>query len=203
MRASVTRWFVGGLLVAGVALMIPTAALAEDAKDIQKYERKLQAEARDVDKDAARATSTPDGQGRLTARIAKQFNVDPSVVTDLRARLGGFGQATIALALSQELMKRDKSLSQQAALNTIVAERQSGKGWGEIAHKFDLKVGHVISELKKADKAADRVASKPAEKEPKVAKVDKADKPDKVDKPEKVDKPDKPEKPARPERPGR
>jgi hypothetical protein len=183
--------------MAGVALAVPmAAATADDAKDIAKHGQQVQAKARELDADAARASSTPDGQRRLTERIAKQFNVQASVVTDVRARTGSYGQATIALALSQELMKRDKTLSQQAALNTILAERQAGKGWGVIAHNFDLKLGHVISELKKADKAADHVAGKP-EKEPKVAKVEKAEKLDKPDKPEKLEKPAKPEKPSR------
>jgi len=188
MRApTVTRWLVGGLLIAGVALVIPVAALADDAKDIPKNERQLQAEAKQLDADAARASSTSEGQRRLDERLAKQFNVDPSVVTDLRDRHFSYGQATIALALSQELMKQDKTLSQQAALDKIVAERQAGKGWGLIAHDLHLKLGHVVSEVKKADKTADHIAGKP-------------DKPDHV---AKVDKADKPEKPARPEKPGR
>jgi hypothetical protein len=188
-----SRSFVRGLLVVGVAVAVPMTATADNANDIPTQERKLRAEARELDADAARAAMTPDGQRRLTERIATQFNVQGSLVTDLRARIGGYGQATIALALSQELMKRDKSLGQQAALNTIVAERQTGKGWAVIAHDLDLKLGQVISELKKADKVAAHVAGKP-EKEPKVAKVDKAEKPD---------KPEKPEKPAKPENPGR
>jgi len=198
MRApTVTRWLVGGLMIAGVALVIPVAALADDAKDIQKNERQLQAEAKKVDADAARAASTPDGQRRLEERLAKQFNVDPSVVTGLRNRNLSPGQTTIALALSQELMKRDKNLSQQAALDQILKERQAGKGWGVIAHELGLKLGHVVSEVKKADKAADNVAKGKPDKPDHVAKVEKPDKP------EKVDKPDKPEKPARPEKPGR
>ena len=198
MRApTVTRWLVGGLMIAGVALVIPVAALADDAKDIQKNERQLQAEAKKVDADAARAASTPDGQRRLEERLAKQFNVDPSVVTGLRNRNLSPGQTTIALALSQELMKRDKNLSQQAALDQILKERQAGKGWGVIAHELGLKLGHVVSEVKKADKAADHVARGKPDKVDHVAKVDKPDKP------EKMDKPDKPEKPAKPEKPGR
>jgi hypothetical protein len=197
MRAPVTRSFVGGLLVAGVALMIPMATLADDAKDIQKDERQLQANAKRFDDDAARAARTPDGQHRLDERLAKQFNVAPSVVAGLRDRHFSYGQATIALALSQQLMKQDKTLSQQAALDKIIAERQAGKGWGVIAHALNLKLGHVVSEVKKADKAADHVAGKPDKVDQNVAKVDKPDKP------EKVDKPEKPEKPARPEKPGR
>ena len=193
----VTRWLVGMLLIVGVALGLPMGALADDAKDIQKHERQLQADTKQLDADAARAAGTPDGQRRLNERLAKQFNVDPSVVTGLRNRNLSPGQATIALALSQQLMKQDKTLSQQAALDKIVAERQAGKGWGEIAHNHDLKLGRVISDVKKADTAATRIAGKPDKVDQNVAKVDKPDKA------EKNEKPDKPEKPAKPEKPGR
>ncbi len=194
MRAPAVTRFVGGLLIASVAFGFPMVAQADDAKDMQKHERQLQANAKRLDDDAARAARTPDGQSRLDERLAKQFNVNPSVVTGLRSRNLSPGQATIALALSQQLMKRDTTLSQQQALDRIVADRQSGKGWGEIAHGLDLKLGHVISDVKKADKAADHVAR---------GKPDKVDHVAKVDKPEKMDKPDKPEKPAKPEKPGR
>ena len=109
--------------------------------------------------------------------------------------MGGYGQATIALALSQELMKQDKTLSQQAALDHIVALRQEGKGWGVIAHELGVKLGHVVSDVKRAEKATDRVAGKPdkADKE----KLAKAEKPEKMEKMEKMEKPAKPEKPGR------
>src|SRR5881409_3346518 len=154
-RETMSRWFVGGLLMAGVALTFPVAVAAEDVKD-QKHERQLQADAKQLDADATRASNTPDGQRRVTERIAKEFKVQPSVVTDLHSRMGGYGQATIALALSQELMKQDKTLSQQAALDHIVALRQEGKGWGVIAHELGVKLGHVVSDVKRAEKAADR-----------------------------------------------
>jgi len=194
---AVTRGVVGGLLIAGVALVIPMAAQADDAKDMQKNERQLRANATRLDDDAARAARTPDGQRRLDERLAKQFNVDPTVVTGLRNRNLSPGQATIALALSQQLMKKDTNLTQQQALDNILTERQAGKGWGEIAHGLGLKLGRVVSEVKKADKAADHVARGKPDKVDRVAKVDKPDKP------EKMDKPDKPEKPAKPEKPGR
>src|SRR2546428_8290695 len=170
-RETMSRWFVGGFLMVGVALASPVAAPADDVKDNQKHERQLQADARRLDADATRASSTPDGQRRVTDRIAKEFKVQPSVVTDLRNRMGGYGQATIALALSQELMKRD-NLSQQAALDKIVGMRQAGKGWGVIAHELGVKLGHVVSEVKRAEKATEHVAGKPE----KVAKIDKGEK---------------------------
>src|SRR5438128_2007937 len=194
-RETMSRWFVGGLLMAGVALTFPVAVAAEDVKD-QNHERQLQADAQQLDADATRASNTPDGQRRVTERIAKEFKVQPSVVTDLHSRMGGYGQATIALALSQELMKQDKTLSQQAALDHIVALRQEGKGWGVIAHELGVKLGHVVSDVKRAEKATDRVAGKP-DKADKVAKAEKPEKPEKPEKMEKMEKPAKPEKPGR------
>src|SRR6266403_1689188 len=177
-RETVSRWFFGSILVAGVALALPVVVSADDIKDNkdnQKHERQLQADARQLDADAARASSTPDGQRRVTERIAKEFKVQPAVVTDLRNRIGGYGQATIALALSQELMKTNKTLSQPAALEQVVALRQARKGWGAIAKELGVKLGHVVSEVKKAEKATDHVAGKL----------------------EKTEKPAKPEKPGR------
>jgi len=185
-----SRWFVGSFLMAEVIFVFPVAVPADDVKDNQKHERKLQADAKQLDADATRASNTPDGQRRVTERIAKEFKVQPGVVTELRSRIGGYGQATIAPALSQELMKRDPTLSQQAALDKIVALRQAGKGWGVIAHEQGLKLGRVVSDVKRAEKATEHVAGKPEE----VAKIEK---PDKLDKPEKMEKPAKPEKPGR------
>jgi len=183
-----TRSFVGVLLMVGFAVGLPMASLAEDAKDTQQKERQLQAEARQLNADATRAANTQDGQRRLDERLAKQFNVNESLVTQLRTeRHLSYGQATIALALSQQLMKQ-QGLDQQTALDRIIAERQAGKGWGVIAHDHNLKLGRVISDVKKADTAATHIAGKPDKVDRNVAKVDK---------------PDKPEKPARPEKPGR
>ena len=196
---AVTRWLLAGLVVIAVAFSVPVAVFADDLKDIQKHDRQLFERSKQLDADAARASSTPEGQHRLDDRLAKQFKVDPSVVSGLRARGFSYGQSTIALALSQELMKKDKTLTQQQALDKIVAERQAHKGWGVIAHENGLKLGHVISAVKKADKAADHIAAKP-DSDKKMVKAEKIEKPDKMDKP---DKPEKPEKPAKPEKPGR
>src|SRR5262249_45699592 len=194
----VTRRLVGVVFAVGVAFGLPMGALADDAKDVQQKERQLQAEARQLNADATRAASTPEGQRRLDERLAKQFNVNESLVANLRTeRHLSYGQATITLALSQQLMKEGKAPNQQAALDMILAERQAGKGWGLIAHNMDLKLGRVISDVKKADTAAVHLAGKPDKVDRNVAKVDKPDKP------EKIDKPDKPEKPVRPEKPGR
>ena len=195
-RDPIARAFVVGLLSVGVGLVFPVAAPADDRQDNASQERQLQREAKQLDADAARASNMPEGQRRVTERIASQFNVQPSVVTDLRNRKLGFGGATIALALSQELMKRDATLSQQAALDRILAERQAGKGWGVIAHDLGLKLGHVVSAVKKADKSTEDIAGK-SDKVAKTDKVDKSARPEKMERPEKVERPAKPEKAGR------
>jgi hypothetical protein len=195
-----TRVFAVALVIVGAGLAFPPTTPADDRQDNIKHERQLDAEAKQLDADAARASNTSEGQRRVTERIASQFNVQPSVVTDLRSRKLGFGGATIALALSQELMKQNPNLSQQDALNQILAERQAGnKGWGVIAHGLGLKLGPVVSEVKKAEKATAEIAGKPD----KVARVEKTEKVEKIEKPAKPEKIEKIERPAKPEKPGR
>ena len=187
------------LMVALAFAASPTVAQSTRPDEGERRQgERLRVEARDLDADAAKATATPAGQRRVTETIAKQFKVQDSVVTSLRSRRMGYGEITTALALSQELMKRDKSLTQQHALDTILAKRAGGEGWGKIAHELGLKLGDVVSEVHKADKRVDHIA-----KVENGEKHDKADKVEKADKAEKPDKVEKPEKPMRAERPGR
>jgi len=130
---------------------------------------------------------SPDGQKRITDTIAKQFKVDPSLVTSLRNRRVGFGEATVALALSQELMKQDKSLKQQQALDQILAKRAGGEGWGRIAQDFGLKLGRVRADVERAEKQ--------------VARLERSDKTERGDKVEKMD--NRGERMDRPEKSGR
>jgi len=173
---------------AGVVALFVTAANAQSSRPVdsseQKHAERLGAEAQELDAKAGHAT--PEGQRRITEAIARDFKVDPSVVTDLRNRNMGFGEITIALALSQELMKRDNTLNQQQALDAVLAKRAAGEGWGKIAHDLNLKLGHVRSKVEKAEKQ--------------VARVERVEKAQKA---EKVEKMEKPEKPAKAERPGR
>jgi len=178
---------------AGVVALFVTTVAAQSSRPVdpseQKHGERLGTEAQELDAKAGKAAATPEGQRRVTEAIAKDFKVDPSYVTDLRNRKMGFGEITIALALSQELMKQDKAMSQQQALDTILAKRTAGEGWGRIAHDLHLKLGHVRSEVEKAEKQE--------------ARVERAEKAEKLEKMEKVEKMEKPEKPAKVERPGR
>jgi len=176
------------LLFVSVAAAQPSTTAA-DPRETQHAER-IQAEASEINAESAKLT--PAGEKRVTDSIAKQFKVDPSVVTELRNKKMGFGEITTALALSQELMKQDKTITQQQALDSIVAKRASGDGWGKIAHTLGLKLGHVRSELERTEKSVSRIEK--AEKSEKAEKLEKTQKPEKLE---------KPEKPMKAERPGR
>ncbi len=181
---------------AGAVALFVTTAAAQSTGPVdpseQKHAERLGAEAKELDAKAGKA-ATPEAQRRVTAAIAKDFKVDPALVTDLRNRKMGYGEITIALALSQELMKSSNTsttpLSQQDALQTILDKRAAGEGWGKIAHDLNLKLGHVRSKVEKAEKQ--------------VARVERSEKAEKPEKMEKVEKMEKPEKPAKVERPGR
>jgi len=135
---------------------------------------------------------SPEGQQRITDTIAKQFKVDPSVVTNLRNRRIGFGEATVALALSQELMKQDKSLTQQRALDQVLAKRAGGEGWGRIAQDLGLKLGRVRAEVERAEKKVARLDRRDKVDKDKGEAVERADKADKLEsKPVRMDRPEK------------
>ena len=97
------------------------------------------------------ATATPDGRRRVIETIAKQFNVPEKLVSDLRGRKIGYGEITVAVALSQQLMKRD-TVTQPQALEKVLGLRTSGHGWGVIARDLGVKLSDAVSAVKKTDK---------------------------------------------------
>lgn len=130
---------------------------AAQAKPLTDSERRvadeLTAEQKRLDTDSARVfASSPDGRRRVPETIARQFNVPEKVVNDLRAKRMSYGEVTIALALSQQLMKRDKALGQQQALDRVMAMRKPGQGWGVVARDLGLKLDDVVGDVKRTDK---------------------------------------------------
>src|SRR5437867_2506908 len=178
-----------------LAFLFVSVAAAQSSRPVDpgemKHAERLQTEAKGIDADAAKAMS-PEGQQRITETIAKQFKVDPSVVTSLRNRRIGFGEATVALALSQEMMKQDKTLTQQRALDQILAKRAGGEGWGRIAQDLGVKLGRVRSEVERAEKKVTRLDRADKLAKDKGDKLEQGDKVDKIDsKPVRMDRPEK------------
>lgn len=101
----------------------------------------------------------------------------------------GFGEISIALALAEKSGK---------SVNDILAMRQSGTGWGEVARKLGLKnLGSVVKSVKGTEKDVAEVARERSEKADKAGKAEKAEK---MEKPEKMQRAERPEHPGRPGR---
>jgi hypothetical protein len=136
----------------------PPAAIKppSPARPLTEAERKvseeLWAEQKKLDTESARViAASSDGRRRVAEVIAKQFDVPEKTVTDLRGRKLAYGDITAALALSQQMMKRDK-VTRQQALDNILAARRTGQGWAALARDRSLKLTAVVSDVKKTDK---------------------------------------------------
>jgi hypothetical protein len=70
------------------------------------------------------------------------------------------------------------------AMDGILKQRAQGKGWGEMAQSYGVKLG----EVKRPEKAERAAKAKSTPKVEPVAKVDRAEKPEKPQKPEKPER---------------
>ena len=127
---------------------VPVAKALTDTD--RKMSEDLWVEQKRLDTDSAKMAAKPDGRRRVTAMIAKQYNVPEKLVSDLRDRKLGYGEISVSLAFSQQLMKRDKSTRQQA-LDRILAARKAGQGWAAFAKDRGLKIGDVLGEVRKTE----------------------------------------------------
>ena len=89
----------------------------------------------------------------------------------------GSGNVNIALPLAEASLKQQGNTSPtpqqlQTSLTSILDQRASAKGWGQIANSMGLKLGEVV-------------------------RPERPEKPVRPDKPERPDRPDKPERPGR------
>ena len=103
-----------------------------------------------LEKHARVTAATPEGRRRVAGTIARQLGVPEKLVEDLRSRNVAYGEITVALALSQPLMKRDK-VTRQRAVDSILELRKAGQGWAAIARELDLKLTTALAAVKKAD----------------------------------------------------
>ena len=96
------------------------------------------------------AAATPDGGRRATRVIARQFDVPANLVNDLHGQGIGYGEVATSLALSRQLVTRDK-VKREQAIERIVSVRRSGQGWAALAHALDLNLGQVLADVRKTD----------------------------------------------------
>ena len=129
--------------------VVPAAVTLSDAE--RKLSEELWVEQKRLDTDSTKLAAKPEGRARMTTLLAKQYNVQEKLVSDLRDRKLGYGEISASLAFSQQLMKRNKSTRQQA-LDDVVAARKAGQGWAAFARSAGLKIGDVLDNVRKTDK---------------------------------------------------
>ncbi len=128
--------------------------------------------------DAAKAVNgvatTPAGQERVAARLARELNASwgqpaysAASLSAQRAQTGwGWGELLIADRLAQTISRKD-GISLAQATAQVTAARQQGMGRGLIARAHDLKLGGGLNgvqssakSIEKAAKAADKLEDK-------------------------------------------
>ena len=168
------------MMVSGLLLCAGMLVLAEEKS---ADEKKLDTATVEMDKDAA----MPACQEAFQERIKTDFGVDEVTVQGLRDKKMGYGEISIALGLAQQL----PGGTTEANIQKITALRQGPPvmGWGRISRDLGLKLGPVISKVRKI--------SAEVRKQQKAAKMGKG-KGGKAEKPERPGKPDRPGKGGRP-----
>ncbi|MDO8803109.1 MAG: hypothetical protein Q7R35_01645 [Elusimicrobiota bacterium] len=155
------------------ALFLCAAGIPAFAQEKPTEEQTLEISAGELDKNHS------EGQQRVAEKIIAEFGVADGLIVGLRFKKMGYGEIAIALGLSQGLHR----IIQEEDLRKIVELRQGPPvmGWGRIANDLGLKLGPVISKVRKisaevlrdekADKAKkDKIAKKEMDKKVKTAK---------------------------------
>lgn len=186
MNGTLTAAVLGGMILL-FSLSTPLWART-DADEAQ-----LETVRKEIDRD-----STTSESGK-TQSLAKQFNVTPEAVQDLRAKKQGWGETSIELAMAQHLTQTDATTypTMTVALNKIEALRGQKMGWGKIANYFGFKLGPVVSAAQHARNELRR------ESRPEKSVVRKAEMSGKPETAARVERAARPERVSRPERPAR
>ncbi len=117
-----------------VFLMTVAYARPDDSKAAQE----LQAEATRLDNEAVQNQGN---QSAVFESLSKQLKIPVSTLqAEQQSTKFGFGQLFIANSLAQATGK---------SFDQIAQEFNSGKGWGEIAKENNVKLGKVVSGLKR------------------------------------------------------
>lgn len=191
MQGTLTMTLLGGMILL-FSLSSPLWAR------VDVDEAQLETVRKDLDKDLTAKSETDKIQS-----LAKQFNIAPDVVQDLRAKKQGWGSVSIELAMAQEFSKTDPNTYPKLtdALQHIESLRAKKMGWGRIAKELGFKLGPVVS-------AAQHVRNElRKDSRPVKSAVPKFEKPEKtVVRPDRyvvAERVSRPERPTRPERAAR
>jgi len=111
-----------GIILVGAASPVRTQEETREEEGLRDRERILE------------------NEGKILDKYAERFGMDIDTLADLRVKRFGYGEITHALVLSKMAGK---------SLDEIVAMRDSGKGWGQIADECGVKLGEVRREVRR------------------------------------------------------
>lgn len=93
--------------------------------------------------DYDRVQGQPDGTVRVYDTISRETSVPVTVLQEQRTRYNlGYGGLLIGNSLAAETGR---------PFDEIVALRQGGRGWGDIARQYNVDLGRVVSRAHRAD----------------------------------------------------
>ena len=143
----------GILLVGGASLGRAQEELEERTREETREEERLRERERLSEEERLREQERLRQQERLRDRerileneskilekYSERFGVDTETLADLRAERLGYGEISHALVLSEMTGK---------PLDEVVAMRESGKGWGQIADELGVKLREATREVKR------------------------------------------------------
>lgn len=128
-------WNVLGIVCLGIILV----GGANPVRSQEATEETTQEEAREQERLRDRERIL-ENESKILEKYAERFDVDTETLADLRAQRLGYGEISHALVLS-EMTERP--------LDEIVAMRDAGKGWGQIANEYEVKLRKVRKEVKR------------------------------------------------------
>jgi hypothetical protein len=175
---------------------------------------------------------TPDATNPppFIAELVENTELTQEQVEQIRSDGAGWGNIMITTRLAEQIAAdSDGLLTFDEALANVLDARAEVKGFGQIAHENDLKLGRVVGKgNKNASAASDAPEIVEAGAGPeasielnrgqekkqnifsrlirfmglgKKGRFEKPPKPEKLERPARLDRPEKPEKPEKPERP--
>lgn len=185
------------VLLSTFALALPFAARAQSESELVNQYTNLAGS-------TANAESLVDGL-RDGKQVTLTSGGSTTTFTPPTSKMGN-GNVNIALALTDASLKQQGITNPttdqlKTALNNVLAQRASGKGWGEIANAMGFKLGDVMRS-ERADKVARdrRDRDERADRDDRKDRGERAERAERPERAERVDRPERPEKPERPDR---
>jgi hypothetical protein len=115
-----------------------------------KDERNLEREAKRLSDTAAK----PDGEKAVLKELSTTFKTGEPAIRSLRDRTAGYGETAIVLSLAQTL----PGGATDANVQKVLALRQGPPvmGWGQIARQLNVKLGRIVSQVRKTANNSNR-----------------------------------------------